>query len=138
MVERRRSCMSSSVEDHWCCLRRTLVTLCEQPKCVNLAHKVCNARPPTKSKPNHEHPHHHKHIDRVRPDPPSEKSRWPFHCILQITTVHQNLISQKLMEKKNISQANTVIQKESNKHYFLGPFCRLLVIACRTYNVSIS
>lgn len=116
VVERRRSCTSSSVEDHWCCLWRTLVTLCEEPKCVNLAHKVCDARPPTKSKPNHKHPHHHKHIDRVRPYPPSKKSRWPLHCILQITVVHHNPISQNIR----------------NQYYFLGPVLQF-VCNCMQY-----
>ena len=66
-----------------------MVTLCEEPKCVNLVYKICHARPPTESKANNKHPNHHKHIDRIRPHPSPHELWWPIHCIL-----HHNRSSQ--------------------------------------------
>lgn len=76
-----------------------MVTLREQSKRVNLMYEVCHARPSTEPESNHQDPHHHKHIHRVRPYPPPYELRWLLHCIL-----HHNRSSQTVISYEHIPQ----------------------------------
>jgi len=94
VVKRRRRGGIQLLRRHrWQKRWRALVTLCEESKCVNLVYEVNHAGPPTKSKPYHQDPHHHKRVDDKGSDPSSNKLGRLFHRILHHTNHVQTLIN---------------------------------------------
>lgn len=63
--------------------RRTLVTLGEKSKCINLVNEIDHTCPTTKSKSNNQYPNNYKNINHIGPNPSSHELRWLLHSILQ-------------------------------------------------------
>lgn len=102
VVKRRRRGGIELLRRHrWQKRWRALVTLCEESKRVDLVYEVNHAGPPTKSKPYHKHPHHHKRVDDKGSNPSSNKLGRLFHRILHHV-------------KKLITVTNTIFSAHSN------------------------
>jgi hypothetical protein len=63
-------------------VRRALVALGKESKCVNLLHEVGYAGPAAEPEADHQHPRHHEGVDHVGSSPPSGELGRPFHRVL--------------------------------------------------------
>lgn len=81
-----RSCSVGRKGKTWWWWWGALVALGEEAKSVDLVDEVGHASPTPEPESHHQHPTHHKCVDRVRANPPPDKPRRWLHCVLHSAT----------------------------------------------------